>query len=186
MSHSALLSYCIQCHTRDTRAHTHACMHAMHARCACRRSPNSSATSSETPRRICRQTHHITDEQHNSTSPTYMHNSTVQTGDTIPWKHNALPDGAPVAPACEATPQIRHPIFTLKNRRPAPSIYPWSCGRRPRRKNGLLKRMLTPRLLATRVHRSVASAGHSVHVTGLANMNPRSLRKVKSVRQHGM
>ena len=67
----------------------------------------------------------------------------------------AQPDNAPVAAACVASAHIRPictPFSPFKNRRSAPSIIQWFCGRRPRRKFGLMVRIPTHRLLASRVH----------------------------------
>ena len=163
--------------THATRAH--ACMQACNAYKVCTSAqPQRQRNQLRDPAtHLQTDTPHHSDEQHTSTSPTYMHNNTVQTGDTIPLKHSALTDGALVAPACVASAQIRHPIFTFKNRRPAPSIYQWFCGRRPRRKIGLMPCVLPRRLLAARIHRRAASLPRSVHVADLATMSPRSAHK---------
>ena len=125
-SPSAVLG--IQCH--DTRTHSHACMHA------CMRA---SVCTLMQPQRQCNQLrdpalHLQTDTpRHRSAARldiaglglgTYI--TAMQTGATIPLKRSVLPDDAPVAAACVASAQIRpylHPIFTLKNRGLAPSMY---------------------------------------------------------------
>lgn len=113
----------IQCH--DTRTHSRACMHA-------------SVRTLTQPQWQCNQLrdpelHLQTDTpRHRSAAQldiagfglgTYI--TAMQTGATIPLKRSVLPDDAPVAAACVASAQIRsylHPISTLKNQRPAPSI----------------------------------------------------------------
>ena len=78
------------------------------------------------------------------------------------------------APVCTASLSMKSaPRFHVQNSAPCSSINEWFCGRRPRRKNGLMRCVLPPCLLAARIHHKAASLARSVHVADLATMSPR-------------